>query len=124
MRKFLLICGVIILIIGTIFMYWRYYFVFGEGTKSGQLNFLVKKGLVFKTYEGKIIQQGFRSKTVGSLESYTFEFSVTDERVAKQLMDNSGNEFDLHYKEYFGTLPWRGVSKYIVDSIISMKEPH
>ncbi|MBI3883234.1 MAG: hypothetical protein HY305_03220 [Sphingobacteriales bacterium] len=105
----------------SIFIYGKFYFVFGEGTKSGQLNFLVKKGYVFKTYEGKVIQQGFRSKSVGSLESYTFEFSVTDENIARQLMLNSGKNFDLHYKAYLGALPWRGISNYIVDSIITME---
>ena len=29
---------------------------FGEGVKSGELNYVVYKGLVFKTYEGKLIQ--------------------------------------------------------------------
>lgn len=28
---------------------------------------------------------------------------------------------ELHYKEYFHTLPWRGVSAFVVDSIISVK---
>ena len=29
---------------------------------------------------------------------------------------------DLHYKEYFGRLPWRGHTRYIVDDILSIKE--
>jgi hypothetical protein len=37
-------------------------------------------------------------------------------------MNNSGKYFDLHYKEYRGTVPWRGFSVYIVDKIISMKD--
>jgi hypothetical protein len=122
MRKAVTIFVLIILFTSIGFLYYRYYFVFGEGVKSGQLNYLVKKGYVFKTYEGKLIQQGFRSETMGSIESYTFEFSVTDESVAQKLMSNSGKEFDLHYKEYIGTLPWRGVTPFIVDSIIAMKE--
>jgi hypothetical protein len=104
------------------FVWWKYYFVFGEGVKSGELNYAVKKGDVFKTYEGKLIQAGFRANAPGTMASYEFEFSVTDERVAQQLAKNSGKFFDLHYKEYHGYLPWRGMSRYIVDSIISMKE--
>jgi hypothetical protein len=38
-------------------------------------------------------------------------------------MLNSGKDFELHYKEYMGTLPWRGVSEFVVDSILSMKDP-
>ena len=118
LRWFLII---VILLLAIIF-WWKYYFVFGEGVKSGELNYLVKKGNIFKTYEGKLIQSGFRSRTAGTVQSYEFEFSVVNDSIANVLMNHSGNVFDLHYKEYKGTLPWRGYSKYIVDKIISMKE--
>lgn len=100
----------------------RYYFVFGKGAKAGQLNFIVKKGYVFKTYEGRMILTGYRTNIPGSIQSNEFEFSVVDEKVAQQLMSNSGAFFELHYKEYLGSLPWRGMSKYIVDSVISMHD--
>ena len=29
----------------------------------------------------------------------------------------TGQRVSLHFKEYFGTLPWRGYNKRIVDSI-------
>jgi len=103
------------------FFWWQYYFVFGQGVKSGELNYVVKKGNIFKTYEGKLIQTGIRSKMIGSVQSYEFEFSVTNDSIANILMNNSGNYFDLHYKEYKGSLPWRGFSKFIVDKIVSMK---
>lgn len=35
-------------------------------------------------------------------------------------MLNSGNTVQLHYTEYFGALPWRGFTKYIVDSIVTV----
>ncbi|WP_379089189.1 hypothetical protein [Pedobacter sp. UC225_65] len=38
------------------------------------------------------------------------------------MMENSGKTFELHYKEYKGTLPWRGFNVYVVDSIVSMRE--
>ncbi|HMW26517.1 MAG TPA: hypothetical protein PKC51_07750, partial [Ferruginibacter sp.] len=67
------------------------------------------------------IQSGLRSKAPGTVSSYEFEFSVTNDSIANVLMNNSGNYFDLHYKEYKGAIPWRGFSKYIVDKIISSK---
>jgi len=113
---------VIISIVTFIFAFWwKYYFVFGEGVKSGELNYVVKKGNLFKTYEGKLIQSGFRSKAIGTVQSYEFQFSVVDDSIANILMNNSGSHFDLHYKEYKGALPWRGYSSFIVDKIISMK---
>ena len=104
-------------------MGWKFFFVFGEGVKSGELNYVVKKGVLFKTYEGKLIQSGLRSKAPNTIQSYDFEFSVLDEAVAQKLMSHGGKIFDLHYKEYNGALPWRGYSEYVVDSIVAMTEP-
>ncbi|MBK8087227.1 MAG: hypothetical protein IPK31_04330 [Chitinophagaceae bacterium] len=122
MRKFLSISLVIILLVLAGIIFWRYYYVFGEGVKAGELNYMVKKGYVFKTYEGKLIQSGLRSKTPGTVASYEFEFSVTNDSIANVLMLNSGKEFELHYKEYMGTIQWHGHSVYIVDKIINMRK--
>ena len=123
MGKLLWWVTIIILVILAGFIYWKYFFVFGEGVKSGELNYVVKKGVMFKTYEGKLIQSGLRSKAPNTIQSYDFEFSVADEKVAQQLMSNGGKTFDLHYREYNGALPWRGYSEYVVDSIVSMSDP-
>ena len=112
----------IIVILGGVAFWWKYYYVFGEGVKSGELNYLVKKGNVFKTYEGKLIQSGLRSQKPGSIQSYEFEFSVENDSIANILMNNSGKYFDLHYKEFKGTLPWRGFTPFIVDRIVNSKE--
>ncbi|MBX2981225.1 MAG: hypothetical protein WBB32_12805 [Flavobacteriales bacterium] len=106
---------VLILLIGG---YIRYFWVFGEGAKAGQLNYVVHKGILFKTYEGKLIQTGLRAQGA-SLNSYEFEFSVANKEIANELMARSGDQFTLHYKEYLGALPWRGHSVYVVDSIMS-----
>ena len=121
-KKLLWAVVAILVVVSVLFFYYKYLFVFGEGVKSGHLNYAVKKGNIFKTYEGKLIQPGFRSKTTGTIQSYEFEFSIASERVFKILEMNSGKVFDLHYKEYHGILPWRGNTKYVVDSIIAMRE--
>ena len=109
------------------FIYVRFYFVFGDGVKAGELNQFMYKGYVWKTYEGKLIQAGFRgsNKNTGgaTVESYIFDFSVEDEEVANELMRCSGKSVELHYKEYLGTLPWRGMQKYVVDRIVSTSTP-
>ena len=101
--------------------YFRFFFVFGEGVKSGELNYVVYKGVLFKTYEGKLIQTGIRSKAAGSIQSYEFEFSVENEALARELMLQGRKTLELHYKEYFGALPWRGFTKFVVDSIITVR---
>jgi len=122
-RKFATRILIFLFIALAIFIYVKFFYVFGEGSKAGELNFFVKKGYIFKTYEGRVIQTGYKSKVPGSIQSNEFEFSVVDEKVAQQLMSNSGAFMELHYKEYLGALPWRGMSKYVVDSIISIQRP-
>ncbi|MET3874759.1 hypothetical protein [Chitinophaga sp. OAE865] len=121
-RFVFIIVSIIILVLGGIFFY-KYYFVFGQGVKAGELNYFVQKGYIFKTYEGKVIQSGYRGKVAGTIQSNEFEFSVSSERIAQQLMTASGKMVELHYKEYLGAIPWRGYSAFIVDSIISIKDP-
>lgn len=121
-KKFMRIFFLIVVLVLGFMIWWKYFYVFGEGVKSGELNYVVKKGNVFKTYEGKLIQSGIRSKGAGSIQSYEFEFSVVNDSIAKILMENSGSYFDLHYKEYKNSVPWRGFSPYIVDGILKMEK--
>jgi hypothetical protein len=117
MRKATTIIITIIIIALIGFIYWRYFFVFAEGTKAGVLNTFQKKGYLFKTYEGQLIQSGFRGNPGTAIQSNEFYFSVTDEKVAQKLMQNSGRDMELHYKRYQGSLPWRGMQLYVIDSV-------
>lgn len=119
MKKFGYILLAVLAVGLALFLYFRFWFVFGEGVKSGELNYVVRKGVIFKTYEGKLIQSGIRSRTAGSIQSYEFEFSVRDAELAQKLMLQGGRTVELHYREYFGALPWRGFTKFIVDSIVA-----
>lgn len=119
-----IITGILVLALAA-FVFFKFYFVFGEGVKAGELNFVVYKGYVFKTYEGRAIQAGFgkgKGTNPGMIQSYEFDFSITDEAVADSLMRCGGKTVELHYKEYLGTLPWRGKQKYIVDRIVSVRD--
>ena len=121
MRKHWVLITITIAAVLAAAVYFRFFFVFGEGVKSGELNYVVYKGVLFKTYEGKLIQTGIRSKAAGSIQSYEFEFSVENEALARELMLQGGKTLELHYKEYFGALPWRGFTKFVVDSIVSVR---
>lgn len=121
MRKHWVLITITIAAVLAAAAYFRFFFVFGEGVKSGELNYVVYKGVLFKTYEGKLIQTGIRSKAAGSIQSYEFEFSVENEALARELMLQGGKTLELHYKEYFGAPPWRGFTKFVVDSIITVR---
>jgi len=107
----------------AIFIYFKFCFVYNEGTDAGELNYFSRRGVIFKTYEGKMIQSGFKSKAGGQtgVQSNEFKFSVVNPRVADSLMHCTGRQMMLHYQEYNATLPWRGESVFVVDSIWSME---
>ena len=120
-KKIFTILTIIAVLAAASFVFFKFYFVFGSGVKAGELNLFVYKGYVFKTYEGRLIQAGYNSKNSNAtIQSNEFNFSVKDENVAKQLERCAGRFVELHYKEYLGTLPWRGMSKYVVDSVYSV----
>ena len=127
-KKILLWTVLGLILAAGIFVYVRFFFVFGDGVKAGELNQITYKGYVFKTYEGRLIQAGFKGsvpKTGGTatIQSYIFDFSVADEEIANELMRCSGKVGEVHYKEYLGALPWRGMQKHIVDKILSVTTP-
>lgn len=111
----------IIVLAAAAFVYFKFYFVLGEGVKAGELNQIVYKGWVWKTYEGRLIQTGFKgAKQGGSIQSNEFNFSVEKKTIADSLMRCSGKNVELRYKEYNGMLPWRGMQKYVVYEILSV----
>ncbi|MEO5892474.1 MAG: hypothetical protein ABIQ31_19660 [Ferruginibacter sp.] len=120
-KKIIIIGSLVLFIVLISTIYYRYYFVFGEGVKAGQLNYFVQKGYVFKTNEGRLILAGLRTQQPGNIASNEFIFSVTDQKVADTLNHHAGEFLQLHYKEYLHTLPWRGVSHFVVDSIYDIK---
>ena len=102
------------------FIFFKFCFVYSEGVNEGDINYFQKEGFVFKTYEGKMIQTGLKSsKNQGAIQSNEFKFSVVDERVARKIEEGSNTGVKLHWKRYLGTLPWRGNSQFVVDSIYS-----
>jgi hypothetical protein len=123
MKKFLKIGIPLLIVILALVFWWRYYFVFGEGVKAGNLNFVVKKGYVFKTWEGRIIQEGFKTPNPNQMQSNEFDFSILDDAIAQKLERHSGKFVELRYKEYLNAIPWRGNSNYIITEILETETP-
>ena len=105
------------------FIFFKFFFVYSEGVNEGDINYFQKEGFVFKTYEGKMIQTGVKSVkgAQGTIQSNEFKFSVESEKVAAQLNEMSNVGVRLYWKRYLGTLPWRGNSQYVVDSVVSVQ---
>lgn len=115
---------VAVVVLGVATWGWAHYFyVFGRGMKSGTLNYVVEKGWLFKTFEGELILTGFQTKGLNSMQSNEFLFSIQDPVLARKLMISAGKVMLLHYKEYSGAVAWRGYSKFIVDTVVSIENP-
>ncbi len=113
------ISAVVVLALAA-FVFVKFCFVYSEGTNEGDINYFQKEGFVFKTYEGKMIQTGYNSKNQNAtIQSNEFKFSVVDDEVARRIDECSNQQVKLHWKRYLGTLPWRGNSQFIVDSVMS-----
>ena len=110
---------VLLLLVGAGFGYYKFLWVFSDGTKTGELNSLTYTGYIWKTYEGEMILSGYGSKSSagGSVQSKIFKFSVDDNAVAEELQQLTGQRVTVHFKEYKGALPWRGYERAIVDRI-------
>ncbi len=107
MRKLTIISILVILISVTGYVYWFYYNTFSEGYKEGVLQKIERRGNLFKTYEGELLQVGFAGNLSVS-NSAVFYFSVDDEAIADTLQQSLGKTVRLHYVQYRRSLPWRG----------------
>ena len=121
--KIVTVVSTIVVLALAAFIFFRFFFVYSSGVNAGDLNYFQQEGIVFKTYEGKIIQSGFKSvgKSTEGLHSNELKFSVTDKAVVDKLMRASGKHIELRWKRYMGTLPWRGNSEYIATEVLSIE---
>lgn len=91
-----------------------YYFyrnwTLSEGTRSGLLFKVSKKGKVFKTYEGQLHLGGVSVMTAESV----WDFSVKDEETYKKVQALEGKLAKLTYKQVVDPFPWQGETDYLV----------
>lgn len=118
---------------GSGYMYWFYFNIYSDGSREGILYKFSRKGNVFKTFEGEIIQPGLRSVQGGVINTNNLSFSVIDIALADSLNKVIGKNVKLHYIQYRKNLPWRGdnynnndnnqnVGQYIVDRIEKVED--
>ena len=104
-RTFVLFAFVVI----ALLVYWNYFNVKSNGDRKGVLIKFSHKGNVFKTDEGEM-WLGCRQ----TVNAEKYFFSVTNDSLASILRNLQDECLQIEYKEYRGTLPWRGESKYVV----------
>ncbi|OIR08265.1 hypothetical protein GALL_94330 [mine drainage metagenome] len=121
MKKIITIIFVLILSVSALWFWWSYYYTYSDGNRSGLLQKMSHKGNVFKTYEGELILNSLMINGTTPVSSEKFYFSVADKRIGEKLMQFEGLRVILHYQQKKGTLPWRGDSEYIVDSVYEVR---
>jgi len=99
MRKITFISILVILLVGTGYIYWFYYNPYSEGSREGVLQKFSRKGNIFKTYEGEMIQLGFGQRGA-AINSQYYYFSVDDPQIADSLENCLGKIVRLHYIQY------------------------
>lgn len=106
-------------------LWFIYYFICGmsysEGTRSGILTKMSKKGFVFKTYEGELIIGGLNQGDGAILPATTFSFSVREKATYDALEVEQGNKVVLHYKQVIKNFFWQGETDYFVYKVTFVK---
>jgi formate/nitrite transporter FocA (FNT family) len=108
---------VVFLLVGSVIFWWKYYYTYSDGFRSGMLQKLSHKGNLMKTYEGELVLSSIASTSGVALASEKFFFSIANDSLAKNMMNLEGKKVRVHYQQKKGTLPWRGESPYIVDGV-------
>ena len=116
MKKFLTIGIITIILVLAAYFTFIYYATFSEGYRSGELIKISKRGLVFKTWEGRLSQ--------GVSEEQQFNFSVEskDKEVLEKLKEFQGFRVKLTYIERYGTFPWMGDTKHYVKEVVKINK--
>ena len=88
---------------------------------------LSEKGVIFKTYEGKINLETFGALKGASPIAESFDFSVekSETEIIKDLeqVALSGERVNLHFIKRYAAFPWRGETRYFVTKVERMEKP-
>jgi len=120
-RKIIRIILITIVVVGVIvfsFMYWGTY---DSGVMAGKILRISERGVIFKTYEGKINLETFGALRGASPIAESFDFSVEkgETELIKELQTValSGERVNLYFKKRYARFPWRGETKYFATRI-------
>jgi len=104
-----ILVGVLLVFIG--YFCFAYFVTYSKGVSSGDLVKFSKKGVIFKTWEGKLSQ--------GVSEELQFNFSVEkgNEQVIKDLQNLQGTYVKLTYIERYQSFFWLGDTKHFIKKV-------
>lgn len=116
--KVLLILIVVVLFALFAFYYWG---VYERGVMAGKVIRVAEKGVVFKTWEGKLNLETFGALKDTSPIAETFDFSIERDDVevidALKQVSLTGERVNLHFQKRYAIFPWRGDTRYYVTQV-------
>jgi hypothetical protein len=114
------IVGLAVLFLIAWFSFY-YFSVYETGVLAGRVLRVTEKGVLFKTYEGKISLETFGALKGTNPIAETFDFSVesNEKDVIKALeqVSLSGERVNLHFIRRYKIFFWRGDTKYFVTRV-------
>ncbi|MDX9695307.1 MAG: hypothetical protein RBT49_05910 [Bacteroidales bacterium] len=123
--KFIKRILLILLLLGLGYLAFGYWAIYERGVMAGKVLRITEKGIVFKTYEGKLNLETFGALKGASPIAESFNFSVEKDEaeVIEQLqqVSLSGERVNLHFKKRYLTIPWRGETKYFITKVERQK---
>ncbi len=112
-------------LIGAVILSFLYWGVYERGVMAGKVLRLSQKGVIFKTYEGKLNLDTFGALKGTSPIAESFDFSVDggNQALVKELeqVALSGERVNLEYIKRYATFAWRGDTKYFVEKVERLK---
>jgi hypothetical protein len=121
-RKFFWLLA-FVAVLGIAYVSFYLYYPYSEGSRTGVVRKLSRKGFVFKTWEGELQMSGIQTVTDGSqiiTGGNVWEFSVgSDKAVLAELekASTNGKRVSLYYTEYLKQFFWRGDTKYFITKV-------
>lgn len=121
LKKFIFI----VLVIGIALFSFLYWATFENGVMAGKVIRISEKGMLFKTFEGKLNLESFGALKGASPIAESFDFSVEkgEEEIVTTLQEValSGERINLYFKKRYMQFPWRGDTKYFVVKVERLK---
>jgi hypothetical protein len=120
MKSFGIFVIILVIVAGLVFSF-LYFGVYESGVMAGKVLRITEKGVVFKTFEGKLNLETFGALKGASPIAESFDFSVeksnTEVIDALQKVALSGERVNLHFKKRYIQVPWRGETKYFATEV-------
>lgn len=112
------------LLVGGLVGWFLYSANYSEGSRSGRLIKISKKGVLFKTWEGQLDVGGISGGGPTGEITSLWEFTVPGDaaEVLEKLDRNAGRKVKIYYEEKYFQFFWRGDTKYFATRVESLPE--